>query len=90
MNRKQMICLWIGIAVFVLMGIFPPWIVHSGIVQRIDGYHLILRPPESDEWYWYPLLNTSYLYIQWTIVAVITVGLCYTLRDKNPKGEQKE
>ena len=26
MNGKQKVCIWIGIASFVMMGILPPWV----------------------------------------------------------------
>ena len=27
MNKKQIVSMWLGIIVFVLMGLFPPWII---------------------------------------------------------------
>ena len=35
MNRKQLIAMWLGIIAFVVMGLFPPWI--------------IILPPDSKE-----------------------------------------
>lgn len=41
MSTKQKICLWIGIAVIVLMGLFPPWLVEG---HRVE-YWSIFAPP---------------------------------------------
>ena len=82
MNLKQKICLWIGIAVIVAMGIFPPWIVAPTILSpQHGGYHFILSPPEVGYNHCYSL-NTSLLLIQWAMVATITGGLLVTLKDK--------
>ena len=82
MNLKQKICLWIGIVIFVIMGIFPPWIVAPTILQpKHGGYHFILSPPEVK----YPecySLNTSLLLIQWAIVAAMIGGLFITFMGK--------
>jgi len=48
--------LWVGIGVFVLMGLFPPWnyvcvrrppvpIVAEYISIKSAGYHFLLKPP---------------------------------------------
>lgn len=82
MNLKQNICLWIGIAVIVVMGIFPPWTVGQTILSPQDGgYHFILSHQEVRSIDCYNL-NTSRLLIQWTMVVVITGGLLITFKDK--------
>jgi len=77
MNKKQIIVLWIGIAAIVVMGIIPPWVVsiQGAIEQR--GYGFILIPPEK-----YCHINTSRLYVQWIMVAVVTGGFLVTFKDK--------
>ena len=72
MNRKQMICLWIGIAVMVLMGLFPPyrW-----------GDDSFLFDMEADA------IEFAKLFIQWFIVALVTGGLIYTFKNKKPKND---
>lgn len=40
MNRKQKICLWIGIAAIVAMGLFPPWVLE----RRVDTNKYITEP----------------------------------------------
>jgi len=43
MNRKQIIVLWIGIAVIVVMGIFPPWMLKKNeMLQNDDMQGFIL------------------------------------------------
>lgn len=100
MNWKQKICLWIGIAVIVLMGLFPPWVfqVKSTYVNELvdAGYAFITNPPH----YLFrgdikigASIELARLAVQWAIVAVITGGLIVTLadkKDKKPKEEQKE
>lgn len=49
MNKNQKIALWVGIAVFVAVGLYPPWVkvVESGPHKgKYDlGYGLIFDPP---------------------------------------------
>lgn len=106
-NKKQKNCLLIGIAIIVLMAIFPP-------TQR--GYcpggpiPPGIRPPPGitpkpiyviPAHYGYTFLFTAKvseiafhkLFVQWAVVAVITAGLIYTLRDKKDvkvKNNQKQ
>lgn len=95
MNRKQIICLWIGIGVFILMGLFPPWVSKYG---RFSGYMFAFNPTSHSlppylegrenkpvPYYTYdPSLRVdiSRLSVQWIIVAVITGGLLLTFREK--------
>ena len=90
MNKKQKICLWIGIAVIVLMGLYPPWIRP----RRGDGVIETARPKDrfiltagmrSTE-----RVDTSQLLIQWFMVAVVSSGLIVTFADKKPKDEHEE
>ena len=76
MNLKQMICLWTGIAVIVLMGLFPPIITsHSDFLSDYYGFLLTAR------------FNIEFgkLLIQWCMVAFVTGGLICTLKDKKSK-----
>ena len=98
MNAKQKICLWVGIAVIVLMGIFPPTprgyyniTYFSGIRERPgpighkfhSGYTFLFTAEASD-------IALNKLIIQWGIVGAVTFGLIYTFGDKKPKEEQKQ
>ena len=86
MNRKQVICLWIGIIVIVLLGLYPPWMIiiesqvrgDSGFIGK--GRHFMLHQ-YNKQWQ----IDTSRLGVQWIIVAVITGGLVVTFSGKKDK-----
>ena len=40
MNRKQKICLWVGITAIVVMGLFPPWVLE----RRVGGNKYVTEP----------------------------------------------
>ena len=96
MNKKQINCLWIGIAVIVLMGLFPPVSKRGRIL--VDGYGKTYGNPTTSVKYEF-ILNTSAqvvmsnLIAQWVIVSAITGGLVVTFADKKvkkPKDEEKQ
>jgi hypothetical protein len=76
MNRKQKICLWLGITVFGLMGLFPPFISPEPYWTggRPRFYQFIL--------YTYGNIDISRLCIQWAMVVVVTASLIYILKVK--------
>jgi hypothetical protein len=81
MNTKQKVILWIGIIAFVLMGIFPPWMITGNEQVCLSmGYSFILNPPNK-----VCRMDASHLCIQWVMVAVITAGLVITFKDKRLK-----
>lgn len=82
MNTKRKIVLWIGIAIIVVMGIFPPWVQRGALSEKSDGYSFILNEPENYAFGWFPRLDLPRLFIQWLIVAFITAGLIVTVKDK--------
>lgn len=97
MNQKQKICMWIGIAVIVLMGLYPPWILKdTSDVSKAEGSRfgfLVPQLPYFDsegmvwqESYAYQI-HVVQLLIQWFMVAVVTGGLIVTFADKKPTGE---
>lgn len=73
-----------GILVFVLLAIFPPWIVRIDIPYRIHseksaGYSLILSPPDLDKSQPFAdrasvQLDWSRLALQWLILAGVVGG----------------
>ncbi len=89
MSQKQKIVLWTGIIVIVAMGIFPPWLYTQARyveVQTNAGHHFLLNPPLPQDRVGYGIrLDTSRLFVQWVIVAVVTVGLIISFQDKKPK-----
>ncbi len=100
-NRKQIICLRIGIAVIVLMGIFPPTVrgytpamTYPGGLYRQGE---IPRPAgHIPAHYGYTFLfiaeasdiSLNKLLIHWGIAGAVTFGLIYIFRDKKAKEEQ--
>ena len=95
-NREQLIVLWVGIALLSLIGLYPPWMYTLHMksegstlqMQRAAGYHPLFEPPEPAS------PDSSNLYIdgvrldfprigvQIIIVALVTGGLFWTLRDR--------
>ena len=88
MNKKQLIILWIGIALIVGMGIYPPYMESfedtGGFVPQ--GYNFIFS--ERSEWRRHEMVNVPQLFAQWFIVAVITGGLLVTFKDKKKDKEK--
>ncbi len=87
MNKKQLKCLWLGVIIIVLMGLYPPWYFPStrdGFKVRLPaGYKLMLTTEKGAR------VDITRLYVQWVMVGVITGGLIYTFKDK-PKDTEKE
>jgi hypothetical protein len=93
MNSKQRIILSIGVAVIVLIGLFPPsklacpkftgpwlwWEKAMILVLHNSIYNLRIR--------YVKLLN---LFVEWSIVALAAGGLIYAFRDRNAEGKSSE
>jgi len=87
MEKSQLIVLWVGIAIVVLMGIFPPWVAIAEASHFYLGYSFILSPPEEmkrGEMH-IAVIELTRLLTQWIMVAVIVGGLIITFKDKKPK-----
>jgi hypothetical protein len=97
MNRKQKICLWAGIALIVVMGLFPPWVLERE--KKTKNYlgesmaHEYRYTTEAGPYSWIGSPPWDYtsrakfvdlyrLGIQYFVVAIVTAGLIITLRDK--------
>jgi len=97
MNKKQTVCLCLGIIVFVLMGLFPPCMTISPVGDYVKyGYRFISNQFKGgyygdvrDDFLWESRIDAFRLFAQWAIVAVITGGLIYAFKDK-PKDKEKE
>jgi len=72
MNKKQLICMWVGIAVFVCLGYFS--IARTDI--QILSDNLSNRPRDYG-----PLI------VRLSSTVLVTTGLIYTLRDKKQKDD---
>ncbi len=86
-KMKQNLCLWAGIVVIVLMGIFPPARPEIPPRPRIRGkppqYKFLITAKASD-------IAFNKLIIRWGIAGAVTFGLIYTFGDKKvvkPKNE---
>ena len=73
MNRKQIICMWLGIAAFVLVGVGTAM---QGKIYLWEGFG---REPGGGD------LLFPHLFVLWLCIIVVTSGLIYTFRDKNKK-----
>jgi len=78
-KKKRIWCLWIGISLIVLMGLFPPVLRKSTFNNRYVKYSFILNASG-------PIVLHN-LIVQWIVVSAITGGLIYTFRDKKLKDE---
>jgi len=105
MNKKQKYCLWIGIVVIVLMGIFPPTRRGYFYKDHYGGFgpnkEERMKPLDYSFHSGYTFLFSAEvsdigfgkLIVQWAVVAVVTGGLIFTFGDKKDeksKDEQKE
>jgi hypothetical protein len=85
MNKIQLLVMRVGIAVILLMGVFPPWMRPYEGAYLASGYAFILTPPRETH-----RIDASHLCVQWAIVAFVTCGLIYTFKDKKPKDDPKQ
>src|SRR5215207_2477989 len=93
MTDRAMRALWVGIAIIVLMGLFPPWIEsrtssssnpmtgYTAFYSR--GYSFFFTPPTES---FAAFIDLSRLVVQWGIVAAITVGVVMAL-NRTPTGK---
>lgn len=81
LNRTRRIVLILGVVVFVLMGLFPPWTyvfhiqtVHS---EKPAGYAFIAEPPmpEHNDAPFGVKIDISRLVVQWLVLSAAT-SLC--------------
>ena len=72
MNKKQLISLWIGLGVAILMVLYPPVESRYGL---------------SFEFVWdlgSGSVVTGFLCLQLVVLTAVTAGAIYTLKDKRP------
>ena len=83
MNRKQKICLWVGIVVFALLGLFPRcWVSAGPGTNPLPRRWFILNNSRA-----FVIRDHSLFYIQQAVIGLAIVGLFFAFRDKKPKGE---
>lgn len=85
------VLLGVMIAVFILMGLIPPWVqIERGIIEQLAGYFPIFAPP--------PLYNNTFgveldvkrLLVQWVSVGAIIGLLWLRLRRKQRTPAQRQ
>lgn len=84
MNKKQKIVLWVGITLFVLMGLFPPYRSSQKNFAPRTHYDRLFFDMGFGH------VDSGTLFIQWAILGVITGGLICTLSDKKDKRARGE
>jgi hypothetical protein len=94
MNTKQKIIALTGIAVILLMSLFPPWKIiaenPNASSQLPAGYYCIFSPPlppasgdeEETEEYISIVLDLSRLAVQWITALFVLAALLYLTQDK--------
>ena len=102
-NLKQKIVVWVGLAVIVAMGVRPPvsyvrTTLHEGghDVEYFAGYAWIFKAgelfhPEGKSFFFtYHHLDVARLLVQWAMVAIVALGLVWTLGDKRRAASPQE
>lgn len=74
--RKKLLC--VGLAVIILMGIFPPWVsvLHGGRVhiEKPAGYAFVFSSPTTAGPRYGVRIDLTRLFLQWVIVAFVVGG----------------
>lgn len=77
MNQKQKVVLWVAVALFVLMGLFPPWtprVIHVNAKNPEGYYDFILLPSRNGH------INTERLFIQWFTLGGASAAVIFALK----------
>jgi hypothetical protein len=81
----------VGLALFLLSGIFPPWdsvIDSQGVhLQKDLGYHLLFEPPTANGRYSSSKIDFSRLGLQWFLIACTTGVVLFLRRPTLPSEE---
>ncbi|MBN1972546.1 MAG: hypothetical protein JW787_02835 [Sedimentisphaerales bacterium] len=77
MNKKQKVILFIGIIIFVIMGIYPPWVLNRSSGIEAGYWAFINDPPRTAKF-----IDLYRLGVQWFMVAVVIGSLLVILKDK--------
>ena len=89
MNKTQLLIMWVGIAIVVLMGIFPPWATIVQATHHYLGHSFILLTPRLRPNATIIFIDLTRLLPQWIMVAVIVGGMIISFKDKKPKDNQE-
>ena len=80
MNKKQLIVMWVGIGIIVLMGLFPPLMLCAEGSKAFLDYGFIIPQLKGAEKV--SLVDFTRLLTQWGIVSALTTGFIITFKDK--------
>lgn len=80
LTKRQLVCLWLGIAVFVLLALVPPWQQAYGVRVVRPLWHAPLFSPPKPEGGLSVRVDGVRLMLEWSIAAAITAGLLLTFR----------
>lgn len=84
MNKKQKICLLVGIILFAVLGLFPRcWVSAGPGTNPLPRRWLILNNTRA-----FVIKNRTYFYVQQAVIGLATGGLVFALRDKKTKDEE--
>lgn len=88
-NKRQKNIIIIGLIVFGIMCLFPPWVVfdYNRIRNiRLDaGYSFIFWPPTIGRLT--ATIDIVRLFVQWICVGVVTGGITFLLKDAKSNRE---
>jgi hypothetical protein len=84
LNLLQKRILLAGVGIIVLMGLVPPWTWEGYNQQPSGGYHFLLDPSPFN-YSSNTHLNIGILFMQWFLVALVTVALMFYFKDWKPK-----
>lgn len=78
-RHKRMRVLWLGILIFILIGLFPPTDRDNyGFMGSYSKFEFLFDTSSKN-------IAFGKLLIMWLAVTAVTGGLLYTLKDKEPK-----
>lgn len=80
MNRKQLVCLWLGIAAFCLLALFPPWYAKTGDGPVRLWHASFYHAPEVFPW---ARIDGERLILEWSVVVALTFGLVVSFGRKH-------
>ena len=91
-NSAQKTILVMGLLPFLVFGLWPPWVEEvksgDGRLRRVSkGYHAIFQPPTPASGLRSISIDTTRLFIQWLLVAVVTGGGMFFVKpERRPEG----
>jgi hypothetical protein len=84
MNKKQKICLLVGITLFAVMGLFPRcWVSAGPGTNPLPRRWFILNNSRA-----FDIRDRTYFYVQQAVIGLATVGLVFALKDRKTKDEE--